>query len=89
LVLGRANVKNAWKARVNAAGYRSNTARIGDVDLSYVEGPENGPPLLLLHAQHMDWFSYSRVLPTLAKSFHVYAVDCPGTAAPSHPRDIR
>lgn len=61
-----------------AAGYRPKTARIGEVDWNYAEGPENGPPLLLLHAQHMEWFSYSRVLPSLAERFHVIAVDCPG-----------
>ena len=58
-----------WKARVAAAGYRPKTVRIGDVDLSYVEGPQNGPPLVLLHAQHMEWFSYSRVLPALVDRF--------------------
>jgi pimeloyl-ACP methyl ester carboxylesterase len=66
-----------WKARVAAAGCTAKTARIGDVDLGYVEGPDNGPPLVLLHAQHMDRFSYSRVLPALVKRFHVFVVDCP------------
>ena len=66
-----------WKARVAAAGCTAKTARIGDVDLAYAEGPDNGPPLLLLHAQHMDRHSYSRVLPALVKRFHVFAVDCP------------
>ena len=67
-----------WKARVAAAGCTAKTARIGDVDLGYAEGPDNGPPLLLLHAQHMDRHSYSRVLPALVKRFHVFAVDYPG-----------
>jgi pimeloyl-ACP methyl ester carboxylesterase len=66
-----------WKARVAAAGCTAKTARVGDVDLGYVEGPDNGPPLLLLHAQHMDRYSYSRVIPALAKRFHVFAVDYP------------
>ncbi len=51
---------------------------IGPVTLNYAEGPDNGPPLLLLHAQHMDWYSYSRVLPDLSKSFHVFAVSYHG-----------
>ena len=68
---------DAWKARVAAAGCTAKTARIGDVDLAYAEGPDNGPPLLLLHAQHMDRHSYSRVLPALVKRFHVFAVDYP------------
>jgi pimeloyl-ACP methyl ester carboxylesterase len=73
-----ARYDDPWKARVASAGYAPKTARIGDVDLSYVQGPDNGPPLVLLHAQHMDRFSYSRVLPALAERFHVVALDCPG-----------
>jgi pimeloyl-ACP methyl ester carboxylesterase len=67
-----------WKARVAAAGCTAKIARIGDVDLGYAEGPDNGPPLLLLHAQHTDRHSYSRVLPALVKRFRVFAVDYPG-----------
>ena len=48
------------------------------MEWSYAEGADNGPPLLLLHAQHMEWFSYSRVFPSLAERFRVIAVDCPG-----------
>jgi pimeloyl-ACP methyl ester carboxylesterase len=66
-----------WKARLAAAGCTAKTARIDDVDLGYAEGPDNGPPLVLLHAQHMDRFSYSRVVPALVKRFHVFVVDCP------------
>jgi pimeloyl-ACP methyl ester carboxylesterase len=76
--LAVATYDDPWKARVAAAGFRPKTALIGDVDLSYTEGPDNGPPLVLLHAQHMEWFSYSRVLPALAKRFHVFSVDYPG-----------
>jgi pimeloyl-ACP methyl ester carboxylesterase len=61
--------------------------QVNQVSLSYVEGPDNGPPLVLLHAQHLDWFSYSRVLPELAKSFHVYDVDYPGHGATTTPAD--
>ncbi|MGI3131864.1 alpha/beta fold hydrolase [Halopseudomonas pachastrellae] len=60
------------------AGYVEKTAQINDVTFSYVEGPDNGPPLVLLHAQLMDWFSYSRVMPELAEHFHVFNIDYPG-----------
>ena len=70
-----------WKARVAAAGCTAKTARIGDVDLGYAEVPDNGPPLVLLHAQHMDRHSYSRVIPALVKRFHVFAVDVPAHGA--------
>jgi pimeloyl-ACP methyl ester carboxylesterase len=76
-----------FHAKVAAAGYVARTARVNRVALSYVEGPDNGPPLLLLHAQHLDWFSYSRVLLRLAKSFHVYDVDYPGHGATRTPAD--
>jgi pimeloyl-ACP methyl ester carboxylesterase len=67
-----------FHAEIAASGYSAKKALINGVNFSYVEGPDNGPPLLLLHAQHLDWFSYSRVLPQLAKSFHVFDVDYPG-----------
>lgn len=67
-----------WEKKVKDAGYVEKTAHIDNISLHYVEGPNNGPPLVLLHAQFLDWFSYSRVLPTLAKSFHVYDIDYPG-----------
>jgi pimeloyl-ACP methyl ester carboxylesterase len=67
-----------WHQKVVDAGYVHKTAQVGAVQLSYVEGPDNGPPLVLLHAQFMDWFSYSRVLPALAQRFHVFDVDYPG-----------
>lgn len=76
-----------WRAPVAAAGFTLRTARIGDVGFSYAEGPDNGPPLVLLHAQHMDWFSYSRVLPALAGRFHVFDIDYPGHGATVVPGD--
>ncbi|MBT0770028.1 alpha/beta hydrolase [Kineosporia sp. J2-2] len=73
--------EDPWKERVSAADYVLRTAPVNGVELSYAEGPDNGPPLVLLHAQHMDWFSYSRVLPALAQRFHVYDIDYPGHGA--------
>lgn len=75
-----------WHKKVPHAGFVEKTITIGQVNLNYAEGPDNGPPLMLLHAQMMDWFSYSRVMPELSKFFHVFAVDYPGqgkTTAPS------
>lgn len=74
-------------AQVAAAGYVAKTAQVNQVTFSYVEGPDNGPPLVLLHAQLLDWFSYSRVLPDLARSFHVYDIDYPGHGATVTPPD--
>ncbi|MFY1637667.1 alpha/beta fold hydrolase [Solwaraspora sp. WMMB335] len=76
-----------WKGRVAAAGLVVKSAQVGEVGLSYAEGPDNGPPLVLLHAQHMDWFSYSRVLPGLSERFHVFDIDYPGHGATTVPAD--
>ncbi|MGY2004522.1 alpha/beta fold hydrolase [Blastococcus sp. SYSU DS1024] len=46
--------------------------------LNVAEGPDAGPPLLLLHGQGSAWESYARVLPALAEQFHVHAVDVVG-----------
>jgi pimeloyl-ACP methyl ester carboxylesterase len=75
---GMGSYVDPYHAKVQAAGYVQKTARVNRITLSYVEGPNNGPPLVLLHAQLLDWFSYSRVLPVLAKSFHVYDIDYQG-----------
>ena len=65
--------------RVWAAGYtESNRTLSSGTRLNYVEGPDNGPAVLLLHAQSAAWRSYSRVLPGLAERFHVYAIDFAG-----------
>ncbi|WP_226911346.1 alpha/beta fold hydrolase [Gallaecimonas mangrovi] len=72
------NYVDPYHAKVKEAGYVEKTAKVNNITLSYAEGPNNGPPLVLLHAQFLDWFSYSRVLPALAKSFHVYDIDYPG-----------
>lgn len=79
--------RDPWATTVEEAGYQPATATVNDIELSYVEGPDNGPPLVLLHAQHMDWFSYSRVMPALAQSFHVFVIDYPGHGATRTPDD--
>jgi len=61
--------------------------KIGDIDFNYAEGPNNGPALLLLHAQTLDWFTYNRVLPALSEIFHVFAVDYPGHGKTLYPEN--
>lgn len=73
--------------RVETAGYHEKSVQIGQANISYVEGPDNGPPLLLLHAQHMDWYSYNLVLPELARHYHVFDVDYPGHGKTTVPDD--
>lgn len=76
-----------WKRAVAAAGYAQKTARVGEVEFNYAEGPDNGPRLVLLHGQLMDWFDYSRSLPALAGKYHVFVVDYQGHGTTTCPGD--
>jgi Predicted hydrolases or acyltransferases (alpha/beta hydrolase superfamily) len=79
--------KDPWHEKIAKAGIVEKNVDLGPVTLNYAEGPNNGPALLLLHAQHMDWYSYSRVLPELSKSFHVFAVTYHGHGKTKAPAD--
>ena len=63
----------AWRA-----GFVEKQVMINGSSLNYAEGPNNGPVLLLIHGQAVDWKSYAKVLPKLSKQYHVFAVDCYG-----------
>ncbi len=43
--------------------------------INYIEGPNNGPALLLLHGQMVSWEDYAKVLPRLCETHHVFALD--------------
>jgi len=46
--------------------------------LHYLEaGPADAPPLLLVHGSFDSCFTWERVMPELARDFHVYAPDLP------------
>lgn len=61
--------------------------QVGNVNFNYAEGPDNGPALLLLHAQMLDWYTYSEVLPELSENFHIFAVDYPGHGKTTYPEN--
>ncbi len=69
------NYNDPGHKKVEKAGFAEKTFFDGKTTVHYVEGPDNGPILVLLHAQMMDWFDYNKVLPELSKSFHIYDVD--------------
>jgi pimeloyl-ACP methyl ester carboxylesterase len=73
--------------RVERAGFVEKQATINGSRLNYAEGPDAGPPLLLIHGQLTDWRSWSRVLPELSKRYHVFAVDCYGHGRSAHTPD--
>jgi pimeloyl-ACP methyl ester carboxylesterase len=73
------------KNAVFTAGFEEKQVQLDSGTLlNYAEGPDNGPGLLLIHGQCMQWEDYSRVLPELSKHSHVFAVDCHGHGETSH-----
>ncbi len=64
--------------RLERAGFVERFFDAGEVRLRYLEGPDNGPALVLVHAQAMTCESYSRVAPDLARDFHVFLPDVRG-----------
>lgn len=63
------------------AGFVTRTTMVNGHGLRFAEGPAAGPPLLLIHAQSTDLWSWAPVMPALARDFHVFAVDVPGHGA--------
>lgn len=67
------------------AGFVEKQVRLSDDSvINYSEGPNNGDGLLLIHGQSGAWQDYAKVLPTLSKRWHVFAVDCYGHGKSSH-----
>ncbi|MBC2575431.1 alpha/beta hydrolase [Peptostreptococcus canis] len=56
--------------------------------INYAEGPDNGPDIVLLHGQMVDWKDYRAVLPKLTKEFHVFALDYYGHGKSSKNPDL-
>lgn len=48
------------------------------IELNSYEGPNNGPPILLLHGSSSRWQSFYPIIPDLTKHLHVFAVDLRG-----------
>lgn len=63
---------------VDRCGFVEKTTQVAGPAIHYAEGPVNGPALLLIHGQMVDWTNYLPALPELAKHFHVFAIDCYG-----------
>lgn len=66
------------KAKVRAAGFVTRRATVDGHVLAYLEGPDNGPPLVLIHGQASRSTDHMLVLADLAADHHVFAVDVPG-----------
>ena len=50
----------------------------GELVLNYAEGPDNGPPLVLIHGFPRWWKDFQPIIPELSKNYHVFALDLRG-----------
>ena len=50
----------------------------GEAVLNYAEGPDSGPPLVLLHGLTDCWQYFLPILPALSLRSHIYALDFRG-----------
>ncbi|BAK43790.1 predicted hydrolase or acyltransferase [Eggerthella sp. YY7918] len=71
-------------AKAMAAGFTEHQVVVDGATVNYAEGPDNGPAVLLVHGQGMQWEDYARALPDLASRYHVFAIDCFGHGESAH-----
>jgi pimeloyl-ACP methyl ester carboxylesterase len=71
-------IRRARASNRQLRGVVERTAKAGGHVANFGEGPPNGKPLVLLHGQGSQWEDYVRVLPTLIRNHHVYAIDAYG-----------
>jgi pimeloyl-ACP methyl ester carboxylesterase len=48
------------------------------IEVNYAEGPDNGPPVLLIHGLSGHWPAWESVIDQFAADWHVYAIDLRG-----------
>ena len=48
------------------------------IEVNYIEGPDNGPPMVLIHGLGSRWAAWDPVIDQFAEKWHVYAVDLRG-----------
>jgi len=63
---------------VEKNGFKDKYFDTEEVKLHYLEGPNNGEPLILIPGQGLSLESYQRVLIPLSKKYQVFAVDVRG-----------
>jgi len=65
-------------------GFRGSSAHINGVRIHFVEGGK-GAPLVLLPGWPQTWWEYHKMMPALAKHFHVIVVELRGMGGSSQP----
>lgn len=77
LYIAEADV-NSPETTLTIPGVTHHRAAVNGTELHYVSAGEAGSPILLLHGFPESWWAFHRVLPLLAESHRVYAVDLRG-----------
>ncbi|STY29823.1 hydrolase [Legionella wadsworthii] len=57
---------------------KEGTFKKNSLQLNYVEGPNNGSPILLLHGATKRWQSYEPIIDELISHFHLFLMDFRG-----------
>ncbi|MFA6410013.1 MAG: alpha/beta hydrolase [Candidatus Buchananbacteria bacterium] len=65
-------------------GFTEKKFSTGKVTLNYVQGPDNGPPLLFIPGQMEFWQGYELVMPHFSKKYQVFVVDVRGHGKSTH-----
>lgn len=65
-------------------GFRNGNADVNGTRLHFVEGG-NGDPLVLLPGWPETWWAFHKIMPELAKHYHVISVDLRGMGSSSKP----
>jgi pimeloyl-ACP methyl ester carboxylesterase len=86
LILLVAKIFNPFRlsAETITKGFIEKKFNTGKVILNYVEGPNNGPPLLFIPGQMEFWQGYKLVIPNFSKNYHVFVVDIRGHGKSAH-----
>ena len=58
--------------------YPENIFAASTIEVNYAEGPDNGPPLVLIHGLGGRWMNWSSVMDEFTNDWHVFAVDLRG-----------
>jgi pimeloyl-ACP methyl ester carboxylesterase len=66
------------------AGFTERKIKVADVGINFVEGGD-GATLVLLHGYPETWYDWRKVLPELAKHYHVIAPDLRGAGGSDAP----
>lgn len=64
--------------------FQSRRFQSAEAEVNYIEGPQDGLPLVLIHGITSRWQPFQLILPALAEKFHVYALDLRGHGRSSH-----